>query len=146
MKYDVFRADQLSYGKFRVEPNRNLSHSTAELDEQWPVGEDGRVISWFQTFHDMGLLFGVILPMWAGSPAFLMTPVAFIRRPLCWLVLRVLSNELQMGKIAICASGDPAGVPIVSGRVLKSRPEAGTLPVAGATSPGGQFSRHGVVM
>lgn len=65
--------------------HRNLSQNAAELDELWPLGDDGRIVSWLPTFHDMGLLFGVVLPLWSGAPAYLMAPDAFVRRPMRWL-------------------------------------------------------------
>lgn len=65
--------------------HRNFSQNAAELDELWPFGDDGCIVSWLPTFHDMGLLFGVVLPLWSGVPAFLMAPDAFIRRPMRWL-------------------------------------------------------------
>ena len=35
--------------------------------------------------HDMGLIEGVLEPMYAGYPAYLMAPEAFLQRPLRWL-------------------------------------------------------------
>jgi long-chain fatty acid adenylase/transferase FadD26 len=65
--------------------HRNLCQNAAELDELWPLGNDGRIVSWLPMFHDMGLLFGVVLPLWAGVPSCLMAPEEFIRRPVRWL-------------------------------------------------------------
>ncbi|MYW01631.1 fatty acyl-AMP ligase [Streptomyces sp. SID3343] len=63
----------------------NFLHNAAETDELWPAGSDGAVVSWLPIFHDMGLLFGVVFPLWAGIPAYLMAPEAFVRRPARWL-------------------------------------------------------------
>ncbi|MFJ8045977.1 fatty acyl-AMP ligase [Kitasatospora sp. NPDC096147] len=63
----------------------NFAANAAETDELWPCGRDARVISWLPLFHDMGLLFGVVLPLWAGVPSYMMEPEAFIRRPARWL-------------------------------------------------------------
>lgn len=65
--------------------HRNFAMQAAELDELWPLGDDGAVVSWLPTFHDMGLLFGVIVPLWTGSPSYLMAPELFVRRPANWL-------------------------------------------------------------
>ena len=65
--------------------HRNFAENAAEINDLWPLGEEGRIVSWLPTFHDMGLMFGVILPLWAGVPAYLMAPEAFIRRPMRWL-------------------------------------------------------------
>ncbi|MHB9857122.1 fatty acyl-AMP ligase [Streptomyces sp. YIM S03343] len=63
----------------------NFLSNVAETDGLWPSRPDGRIVSWLPLFHDMGLLFGVILPLWAGIPSYLMAPDAFIRRPARWL-------------------------------------------------------------
>ncbi|WP_229844964.1 fatty acyl-AMP ligase [Streptomyces cinnamoneus] len=64
--------------------HRNFWHNAAETDALWPC-EGGTAVSWLPLFHDMGLLFGVVLPLWAGIPSYLMGPEAFIRRPARWL-------------------------------------------------------------
>lgn len=63
----------------------NFLHNVAETEQLWPSGEDGVVVSWLPLFHDMGMLFGVILPICSGVTAYLMEPTAFVRRPLRWL-------------------------------------------------------------
>ncbi|MEU7839043.1 MULTISPECIES: fatty acyl-AMP ligase [unclassified Nonomuraea] len=63
----------------------NFLSNLAETEELWPCGLDATVVSWLPLFHDMGLLFGVLLPLWAGAPCYLMPPEAFIRRPARWL-------------------------------------------------------------
>ncbi len=42
-------------------------------------------LSWPPTFHDMGLVIGVLLPATLGIPAYLMAPLTFLRRPGVWL-------------------------------------------------------------
>ncbi|BFU96642.1 MAG: putative Multi-domain non-ribosomal peptide synthetase [Nitrospira sp.] len=49
------------------------------------VGAGSRSLCWLPYFHDYGLVHGIIGPFYAGIPAFLMSPVTFIRRPLRWL-------------------------------------------------------------
>ena len=41
--------------------------------------------SWLPPFHDMGLISGVIHPVYAGLTGLLMAPAAFIQRPARWL-------------------------------------------------------------
>jgi acyl-CoA synthetase (AMP-forming)/AMP-acid ligase II len=62
----------------------NFLANAAETDELWPTGEDGVYVSWLPHFHDMGMLFGVIVPIFMGAPSYLMSPEAFIRRPGRW--------------------------------------------------------------
>ncbi|MCD9876573.1 fatty acyl-AMP ligase [Streptomyces guryensis] len=63
----------------------NYWANTAETDALWPFGDDGTVVTWLPLFHDMGVMLGVVVPLWAGCPAYLMEPEAFIRRPARWL-------------------------------------------------------------
>ncbi|MFD6422247.1 fatty acyl-AMP ligase [Streptomyces sp. NPDC060198] len=63
----------------------NFRSNVAETDQLWPCRADSAVVNWLPLFHDMGMLFGVVLPLWAGIPAYLMAPEAFIRRPSRWL-------------------------------------------------------------
>lgn len=51
------------------------------------VGTHAKSISvgWLPLFHDMGLIAGLLEPMWVGYPAFIMTPSAFLQSPLRWL-------------------------------------------------------------
>ncbi|MFI9645528.1 fatty acyl-AMP ligase [Streptomyces sp. NPDC052040] len=63
----------------------NFLANAAETDELWPCGPDGTVVSWLPHFHDMGMLLGIVIPLWAGIPSYLMAPESFIRRPARWL-------------------------------------------------------------
>ncbi|MFB7372434.1 fatty acyl-AMP ligase [Streptomyces sp. NPDC056222] len=68
-----------------VVTHANFIANAAETDHAFPCEPDGTVVSWLPLFHDMGMLFGVVMPLWAGIPAYLMAPEAFIRRPARWL-------------------------------------------------------------
>ncbi|MBA5870737.1 MAG: AMP-binding protein, partial [Nitrospira sp. CR2.1] len=38
-------------------------------------------LSWMPHFHDYGLVKGIIQPAWIGRPAYLMSPLTFLKRP-----------------------------------------------------------------
>ncbi|MEU4626371.1 fatty acyl-AMP ligase [Actinoplanes sp. NPDC023801] len=67
-----------------VVTHRNFCLNADDLAQRWPVGDGGRIVSWLPLFHDMGLLFGIVMPLWTGAPAYLMSPDDFARRPLRW--------------------------------------------------------------
>ena len=47
--------------------------------------EDTISVSWLPMTHDMGLIEGVLQPLYSGHRAYLMSPADFLKRPLCWL-------------------------------------------------------------
>ncbi len=54
---------------------------------QGPIQLEERSVSvtWLPCFHDMGLINGVLAPVYAGCLSVMMSPLAFIRRPRRWL-------------------------------------------------------------
>ena len=44
-----------------------------------------RTVIWLPPYHDMGLIGGILTPLYAGNPAVLLSPVSFLQRPLRWL-------------------------------------------------------------
>jgi amino acid adenylation domain-containing protein len=42
-------------------------------------------VSWLPMYHDMGLIGSVLQPLYIGAPCILMSPAAFLQRPLRWL-------------------------------------------------------------
>lgn len=51
------------------------------------VPPDLAVVSWLPLYHDMGLLLGAIMPILAGVPTVLTSPVGFLQRPARWIQL-----------------------------------------------------------
>ncbi|WP_297876556.1 condensation domain-containing protein [Silanimonas sp.] len=49
------------------------------------IDAESRILSWLPHHHDYGLVQGVLLPVCSGATGHLMSPMAFLRRPLRWL-------------------------------------------------------------
>ncbi|MEV0681657.1 amino acid adenylation domain-containing protein [Actinosynnema sp. NPDC050436] len=67
-----------------VVTHANLAHNLDAIRDGMSIGPDDRVLVWLPPYHDMGLIGGILEPLWAGVPATLMSPQAFARRPLAW--------------------------------------------------------------
>ncbi len=65
--------------------HRNLMHNAALLCERTRHNEQSTGVSWLPLFHDLGLIAGVLQPLYVGAPAILMAPTSFLQRPLRWL-------------------------------------------------------------
>jgi len=65
--------------------HRNVLAQCRGLMETAGIGPDSRSLCWLPYFHDYGLVHGIIGPFYAGIPAYLMSPITFLRRPLRWL-------------------------------------------------------------
>ena len=63
----------------------NLLHNSAVIHRvsAHRAGDSG--VFWLPPFHDMGLIGGIVQPVYAGCPAALMAPATFLQRPLRWL-------------------------------------------------------------
>ncbi len=63
----------------------NLLHNLDYINRVQENDADSRGVSWLPAQHDMGLIEGILEPAYAGYPAYLMAPLAFLQRPLRWL-------------------------------------------------------------
>jgi acyl-CoA synthetase (AMP-forming)/AMP-acid ligase II len=66
---------------------RNLAHNYYAIREfrTREEGHDQVIVTWAPLFHDMGLLLGIFQAVFDGQLDVLMTPIAFIQRPIRWL-------------------------------------------------------------
>ncbi len=65
--------------------HENLLHNAGLVYQACSHTSSDRYFSWLPTFHDMGFMAGVLQPLYAGIPAILMSPAAFLQRPASWL-------------------------------------------------------------
>lgn len=63
----------------------NIAHNLDMLTAAFEPDRDARIVSWLPHFHDMGLVAGILGPMACGGEAILMSPQAFLLRPMRWL-------------------------------------------------------------
>jgi len=53
--------------------------------EKFCQPEGATTVSWLPFYHDMGLIGSLLYPLYHGGTSVLMSPTAFLRRPLSWL-------------------------------------------------------------
>ncbi|AUX45961.1 uncharacterized protein SOCE26_074630 [Sorangium cellulosum] len=63
----------------------NLLANLWTIWRAFEIRSDSSVLSWLPLYHDMGLIGGVLEPLFAGIPGTLLSPIAFVQRPLLWL-------------------------------------------------------------
>jgi len=63
----------------------NLLHNLAAIERSFGFSPDDCFVSWLPPYHDMGLIGGILAPLYSGFPATLMSPMDFLQRPARWL-------------------------------------------------------------
>ncbi|MFD6906866.1 condensation domain-containing protein [Streptomyces sp. NPDC060077] len=74
-----------------VVTHANLLHNMDMIHRAFGVTAASRGVVWLPPYHDMGLIGGILTPLYGGFPVTLMSPMNFLRRPLQWL--RAISDE-----------------------------------------------------
>jgi acyl-CoA synthetase (AMP-forming)/AMP-acid ligase II len=65
----------------------NLMANSESIRLSMQMGPDARLVTWLPPHHDMGLIGGIVQPLYAGFPASIMNPLHFLQRPYAWLKL-----------------------------------------------------------
>ncbi|HEX2253831.1 MAG TPA: AMP-binding protein, partial [Thermoanaerobaculia bacterium] len=63
----------------------NLLHNEEMIRRAFGQDEESVVVSWLPLYHDMGLIGGVLQPLYSGGRCVLTAPGAFLKRPALWL-------------------------------------------------------------
>ena len=63
----------------------NLVENSTQLRDKFGLGSESHGVIWLPPYHDMGLVGGIIQPIFAGFPATLMAPADFLQQPRRWL-------------------------------------------------------------
>ncbi|MEY3826019.1 MAG: hypothetical protein RLZZ148_833, partial [Cyanobacteriota bacterium] len=77
----------------------NLIDNSALIHHHFADTPTSMGLSWLPQYHDMGLIGGILQPIYVGFPIVLMPPVTFLQRPLRWLQ--------AISKYGITTSGAP---------------------------------------
>ncbi|HEX6699781.1 MAG TPA: AMP-binding protein, partial [Gaiellaceae bacterium] len=65
--------------------HRNLEHNMGAIAAYFGLDAQTRGLIWLPPYHDMGLIGGILTPLYFGFPVRLLSPLDFLKRPLSWL-------------------------------------------------------------
>jgi len=63
----------------------NLLANSALIHWRYAHSPESRGVMWVPPYHDMGLVGGILQPVYGGFPVTLLPPMTFLQRPLRWL-------------------------------------------------------------
>lgn len=63
----------------------NLVHNSRIIADAIGAGPESSSVSWLPPYHDMGLIGGILQPLYSGFPSTMLPPTAFLRSPMRWL-------------------------------------------------------------
>ena len=63
----------------------NLMHNLKAIRHGFQLNSTASGVFWLPSYHDMGLIGGILEPMYLGGSSTLMSPVSFLQRPVRWL-------------------------------------------------------------
>ena len=69
---------------------KNLLHNLEAIHRCFRHSPKSKGVIWLPPYHDMGLIGGILQPLYGGFPVTLMSPLIFLQNPLRWL--KAISN------------------------------------------------------
>jgi len=63
----------------------NLLHNLEQISQSFELNASTSGVFWLPFYHDMGLIGGILLPLYRGFHSVLMSPISFLQSPLRWL-------------------------------------------------------------
>jgi len=81
----VYSAGSVRYPKGVVSIHENVMANLEAIDAAGVGDQRDVAVSWLPTHHERGLIGGVLAGIYLGASTILMSPSAFLSRPMCWL-------------------------------------------------------------
>ncbi|MEH1791682.1 amino acid adenylation domain-containing protein [Nostoc sp.] len=63
----------------------NLLHNADTTYQVMEHSPESKFVTWLPMYHDMGLIGGILQPLYGGFPCIIMPPTSFLQRPYRWL-------------------------------------------------------------
>ncbi len=83
--YLQYTSGATSSPKGVVITHENILHNSQQIQSTFRSTTDDIGVIWLPHFHDMGLIGGLIQPLYVGFPTVLMSPFHFVQKPIRWL-------------------------------------------------------------
>lgn len=65
--------------------HRNIIRNVEFIRQSFGLTRESVSVTWLPSFHDMGLIDGVIEPIYTGMPGIIIPPIHFLQKPSRWL-------------------------------------------------------------
>ncbi len=65
--------------------HKNIYHNSSLINKRLDTSENSISVCWLPNFHDLGLIDGIIQPLFAGFRSFILSPIQFTKNPAIWL-------------------------------------------------------------
>ena len=63
----------------------NIANNSVYIQKAFELTEKSVSVTWLPSFHDMGLIDGIIQPLYTGFLGIVMSPESFLKNPMLWL-------------------------------------------------------------
>ena len=73
--------------------HNNILHNLEKINQAFYIRDNDVFVSWLPPYHDMGLIGGILEPIFSGTETHLMSPITFLKNPAKWLT--TISNCKQ---------------------------------------------------
>ena len=80
-----YRSGSTGNPKGVIVSHENILHNSAYIQTAFQLTEESVSVTWLPSFHDMGLIDGIIQPLYTGFLGVIMSPQAFLQKPIRWL-------------------------------------------------------------
>ncbi len=80
-----YTSGSTSEPKGTVLTHGNLLSNLSMIARHFGNSEKSRGVIWLPPYHDMGLIGGILQPLYVGFPVLLMAPITFLQSPIKWL-------------------------------------------------------------